>query len=186
MNKPLQLTMRELVLLALLFVVGTAVLMYYLLLGPQLGRNDELRSELALNETELEKRRLWQAEDDVTKAKISALEAEQAAVQAKFDYISSEQDIIDYLVDLSKATSSTIESLEIAPERLLVNVSTGSYDAIRLFLADLEASPNYVPSSATIGEGQNRYTLHLDVSLHLGKGARQPSESYPRKTPFGG
>lgn len=184
MNRRTPLTLREWMLLLLLVAVGTGVGFYYWLLSPQLERNATARTELTAAQQQLDERRQWQTRDTATIASLQTLAQEQELLQAKFDVISHEQDVIDYFVSLSQGVGFSVRRLEIGQEQLSLSAAASSYEQIRTFLQDIEQSPNIVPHTATIADDQGVYTLQLQAQLTLGQ--LSPSkETYPRSIPFG-
>lgn len=185
MMKVSQLTLREWLLLFLLFLAATGMVSYYWLLSPLWERNLATSQQLALAEQELRVRQEWQRYDESTKASLSSLAAEQAELQAQLDGISNEQDLVEYLVELSQLTQCRVFSLEIQTDNVSLNVSAPSYLLIRSFLLAMEECPNLVPLTAVVTENQEGFSLQLQASLTLGQLPLGAGESYHRSVPFG-
>lgn len=186
MSSKLQLNLREWALLLLLAAVVAAVAYYYVLLAPLTAAKATARTELVQAEQQLRERREWQVDDAAIVASLESLTKERTLLQAELDTISHEQDVIDYVVALGLQTDSRVRSLEIADEQLKLQVFARTYTQVRLFLADMEQSPNLIPLlAAIVNDGQNGFSLNLEARIVCGQ--RVPGELlfYPRTVPFG-
>lgn len=186
MNKQLQLTVREWMLLVLLALIGTGVVFYYWLWSSQLALNSAARTELLLAEQQLSERLAWQAQDGMTQKRLQALATEQELLQAQLDVLSHEQHLIDYLVVLSEQTNCGVRSLEIAPDMLQLSVSATTFEEIYAFLQAIESCPNLGPVAATLGGNASNFSLQLTFELIWGQLSPHEAKDYPRTSPFGG
>lgn len=185
MNKQLQLTVREWMLLLLLSVFGTGIAFYYWLWSPQLALTAAMRTDLVAAEQQLGERLEWQVRDMMTRASLQELAAEQELLQAEFDVLSHEQDLIDYLVELSQQTNCGIRSLEITPELLNLSVAAATFEQIHAFLQAIERCPNFAPIAASLGGSADNFSLQLTAELTWGQLPPHTAQDYPRTTPFG-
>lgn len=185
MNRQLQLTVREWMLLLLLAVIGLGVAFYYWLWSPQLALSAAMRTDLVAVEQLLGERWEWQAQDAVTRASLQELAAEQELLQAQLDVLSHEQDLIDYLVELSEQTNCGVRSLEITPEVLNLSVSAATFEQIHAFLQAIERCPNFAPVTASLGGSASNFSLQLTADLTWGQLSPNAAQEYARTTPFG-
>ncbi|MGI6357383.1 MAG: hypothetical protein ACOX2K_01610 [Bacillota bacterium] len=180
----LQPSPRELVLLLVLLAISLGLAWYFLLFTPLYDSMLVLEEQVVAAQQQLTELQGYQRRDAQTKEQLRQLQQRQAELQAQFDPISHDWDVIVYFAELV-SEGGRVLSLDIQSKQATVSISSPSYQWTRELLRQLEQSPSFVPTSLSISPGSGGSNqLRLQVSITRGQGAAGDAVSNPRETPF--